>query len=219
MSAIEIQCAQGSAEWHAHRLGKPTASRFAAILTPAGKPTRNAARTAYMAELLQERLTGAIADNVRPTAAMEAGTQAEPQARAWYEVETGHTLRQVGFLDAGRWGYSPDALCVDDADRLIEIKRPLPKNLIPLLLEDAREAAADYWMQCQGGLWIAERAVCDLVLFSDTVGIPSRIISIERDEKLCAAFEVELPAFCDELDVAETKLRAMGGGLGAEETI
>jgi hypothetical protein len=54
---------QGSAEWFDARCGKPTASRFSAIVTPTGKPTASKERRAYMLELLAERLTRRTAEH------------------------------------------------------------------------------------------------------------------------------------------------------------
>jgi hypothetical protein len=47
---------QGSQAWLAIRLGIPTASRFKDIVTPA-KADKSKSATAYMYELLAERLT------------------------------------------------------------------------------------------------------------------------------------------------------------------
>jgi hypothetical protein len=52
MKRTILQCEQGGAEWHQARLGLPTASRFADIVTATGKATKNAARETYKAQLL-----------------------------------------------------------------------------------------------------------------------------------------------------------------------
>ena len=208
MTANEITCAQGSVEWHAARLGKPTASCFDEIVTRTGARTASEGRKTYLASLLVERLTGVIDDHYTSDA-MARGSELERQARAWTEVEIGADLiRPCGFFDAGRWGCSPDGLCFGDT-RGVEIKCGLPHNHIKKMLLDVEKAAAQYIIQVQANLWITGAKSWSLVLYCDKPGIPSRIIEIERDEKLHAAFEIELPAFCDELDAAEKKLRGL----------
>ena len=214
MTPILSDAKQGSSAWHDARLGVVTASRVADVVTLTGKATKSASRQRYMQELLFERLTGREANSF-VTPAMERGTMLEPQARAWYELTADTDVRQVGFVTCdelkGRAGCSPDGL-VGDA-RGIEIKCPMPVNIIGLLLEDDAEAAKDYAAQIQFCMWICARTEWDLVLFSDEQGIPSRIITIAADPVLQAAFAEHIPAFCAELDAAEAKLRAMGGGI------
>jgi hypothetical protein len=47
---------QGSPEWLAARLGKPSASCFSRLITNSGKPSSSA--DGYINELIAERLTG-----------------------------------------------------------------------------------------------------------------------------------------------------------------
>ena len=209
MTRTEMNMAQGTVEWFKARLGIPTASHFADIVTPTGKPTANAARTTYRNQLLAERMTGQLTDHFT-TPAMERGVELEPRARAWYEVTTGHAVRQVGFVQldtgAGICGASPDG--ITDASGL-EIKCPLPHTIIGQLLADM--VPPDYAMQCQAGMWICGLLAWDLVLFAGTCGIPNRLITLSADARLHAAFSEHVPAFCAELDAAESRLVAMGG--------
>ncbi len=196
-------------EWHCARLGIPTASNFAAIVTPTGKPTANAARQTYKCELLAERMTGQLTSHF-VSAAMERGTELEPQARAWYQLETNKPIKSIGFVQldtgAGLCGASPDGMA---ADRGLEVKCPLNHTIIGQLLADV--PPLDYIMQCQAGMWVTGVVRWDLVLFSGTSGIPNRIYELRADERLFAAFETCIPAFCAELAAAEAKLVAMGG--------
>lgn len=205
-----IACEQGGEQWHHARLGLPTASRFADIVTPGGKATKNAARETYKCQLLAERLTRQLMQNY-VTPAMMRGTELEPQARAWYELETWLEVKRVGLAiaegDGWKCGASPDGLC---ADRGLEIKCPLPHTLIAQLLEDG--PPGDYIPQVQAGMWVCGLARWDLVLFSGASGIPNRIFEIEADSKMHAAFAEHIPAFCAELDAAEARLIALGGG-------
>ena len=208
MNSKEVNCVQGSADWFKARCGKPTASRFDCIITELGKAAKNKAKADYFYELIAERLTLQSAQHFT-TAAMERGTLLEPEARKWYAAATNRDVRQVGFIDAGRWGCSPDGLC---ADRGVEIKCPMTVNMVRLLLAEDAEAAADYQLQCQAGMWIAGLPFWDLVLYSGQAGLPNRIITLNVDAKLHEAFAQHVPAFCAEVDAAEGKLRAAGGG-------
>ena len=164
-----------------------------------------------MTELLYERLTFSPAPHFT-TPAMERGTALEPAGRRFYEAFAGKDVQTVGFCasEAGPWGCSPDGLC---DDRGLEIKTPMPLNLLGMLLLSDAEAAKPYFLQCQAGCWICGRQQWDLLLFSDQPGIPSRIIEIRRDDAIMLAFDEHIPAFCAELDEAEARLRKMGGGI------
>jgi putative phage-type endonuclease len=205
----EYNCAQGSYDWHISRLGKVTASHAADVVTPFGKATASKARDKYRNELLAERMTGKITQHFM-TDAMKRGTELEPRARAWYELETGHIVRQVGFVvrdDVKDAGCSPDGLIAETHG--LEIKCPLTHTLIGQLLCD--EPPAEYVMQVQFCAWVCGLPAWDLVLFSDNAGVPSRIYTIAADEKLHASFDLHVPAFLAELAACEARLIALGG--------
>jgi hypothetical protein len=87
---------QGSQEWFAARLGKVTASRVADLMART-KTGFGASRGNYMAELICERLTGQAAERYS-NAAMQWGTDTEPQARAAYEFMLDASVVEVGFV-------------------------------------------------------------------------------------------------------------------------
>ena len=114
---------QGSEEWKALRLGKATASRMADICATT-KTGWGASRANYAAQLIAERLTGAVADSYS-NAAMEWGTACEPEARAVYSFSTDLPVTLIDFVPhptIEMSGASPDGLVGDDG--LIEIKCP-----------------------------------------------------------------------------------------------
>lgn len=122
---FERQSDQGSETWLQQRAGHATASRFVDILATSkkdGKPLK--ARDDYLMELVVERITGEPTDS-SSSFAMKWGTDAEPYARAEYELQTGLMVREVGFAKhkVHSWlGASSDGLVGDRGG--VEIKSP-----------------------------------------------------------------------------------------------
>lgn len=153
---------QHSAEWYAARLGKVTASRVADLMAKT-KSGYSASRANYMAELICERLTMTQADQFT-NAAMQWGTECEPQARAAYEFLTGNTVTEVGFVDHPRVamsGASPDGLVGEDG--LVEIKCPNTSTHIETLLSET--VPGKYRMQMLWQMACTGREWCDFVSF------------------------------------------------------
>jgi hypothetical protein len=151
---------QHSEEWFALR-GRPTASRFSDLVTPAGKPSSTA--TAYIAEL-----AAAYYGNRKPffeNDAMRNGTEREPAARELYELMTGETVDECGFIierdEPFSPGCSPDGLI--GADGGIEIKSPEPWTHMQTIIEG--KAPAKHTAQIQGFLFVSDRKWCDFVSY------------------------------------------------------
>jgi len=198
---------QRTDDWFAARLGKVTASKIADVMATT-KAGPSASRKNYMAQLLTERLAGHKAESYI-NAAMQWGTDREPQARAMYELETGHDVTEVGFIDhpvIAMSGASPDGLIGDDG--LIEIKCPNTATHI----ETLRGAAIDkkYVLQMQWQMACTKRQWCDFVSFDPR--LPSAmqlyVARVERDATLIAAMESEVSVFLAEINKAEEELRA-----------
>ena len=100
---------QYSDEWWQVRLGLPTASCADKIVTPTGK--LSAQSKGYMYSLIADSL-GLGEPPIDPTEWMLRGTELEPEARSFYEFETGSTVDEVGFItnNDGTAGCSPDGL-------------------------------------------------------------------------------------------------------------
>ena len=150
---------QGTPEWHQARLGKVTASRIADVMM---KPTA-AGYQNYRAQLMCERLTGQPTESFT-SAAMQHGTETEPQARAFYEMETGNDVVEVGFVAHPKLvmsGASPDGLVGDDG--LVEIKCPQPATHIKTLTGGAIDRK--YRLQMVWQMVCTERDWCDFVSF------------------------------------------------------
>ena len=86
---------QGSPEWLAARLGKPSASMFSKLITLSGKPSTSA--DGYIDELIAERLTGK-SEPFHVTSWMQRGTELEPDARESYKFISGNDVLETGFI-------------------------------------------------------------------------------------------------------------------------
>ena len=197
---------QGSDEWIAARLGKVTASRMADLMART-KTGYSASRANYMAELICERLTGSQADRFT-NAAMQWGTDTEPQARAAYEFLAGNDVQEVGFVDhpsISMAGASPDGLVGDDG--LLEIKCPNTATHIETLLANAvpdKYRKQMLWqMACTGRAW------CDFVSFDPRLPGDMQLWStrVTPEPGELSAMETEVETFIAELDAKIASLK------------
>ncbi|MBN49951.1 MAG: exonuclease [Spongiibacteraceae bacterium] len=195
---------QRSEEWFADRLGTPSGSRTADIMAKT-KSGYGAARKNYMMELLCQRLTGTREEGFT-SAAMQRGTDLEPLARSAYEMATGLTVDEVGFvrLPDMDFGASPDGLVGDDG--LIEIKCPNTAQHVEFL-QTSKPDGRYQWqmlaqMACTGRQW------CDFVSFDDRMPEPLQIayVRFERDEEKIAEMLAEVKEFLAELDALEAEM-------------
>ena len=206
--AVAVICPQRSQAWFDARLGIPTASRIGDALKLTGERSAGKTRETYINRLVAERLLGYVEPDMKPSYAMERGTELEPKARAWYEIETGRRVIEVGLVmeSSRRWACSPDGLCVD---RGLEIKCPLHKQMIAALL--APTLPSEYLLQVQFSMWVCGLARWDVVFYTPEDAIPNRIIEVRADADLHAAFEKELPALSDEIARRVEIVRRMEG--------
>ncbi len=198
-----INCTQGSPEWAQARLGIPTASEFASILTKGRGGAESRTRQTYLYKLAGERLTGEVMESFT-SAHMERGKLMEEEARSAYSFVTGLEYETIGFLRRGRAGASPDALI--GRDGLLEIKTKLPHLLIEALLKG--EFPSEHKAQCQGQLWIAERDWIDLAIYWP--GLPIMITRAHRDETFINELSTSVTQFNEELDRIVAQVAAYG---------
>ncbi|REC94965.1 lambda exonuclease family protein [Kushneria indalinina] len=187
---------QGTAEWHAARLGIVTMSELKTLLVNGKGPgSFGAGALSYMHQLIGERITGESADTFSGNAHTQRGHALETIARELYSDATGNThLEQVGIILNHGAGYSPDSLV--SGDGLIEIKTKLPKYQIELLIAD--ELPQEHMAQCQGGLWVSEREWIDFVSYWP--GMPLFVKRAYRDEEMIKTIAERVEAFYDELE-------------------
>lgn len=189
---------QGSPEWFALRLGKVTASRIADMLAKT-KSGWGAGRANYLAELVAERLTGVTTDSYT-SAAMQRGSETEPDARAAYEFHADVEIVPAAFVphhSIGMAGASPDGLVGDDG--LVEIKCPLTATHIDTLLGGS--VPGKYVLQMQWQMACTRRAWCDFVSYDPRLPEAMRLFvrRVKRDDVQIADLEREVTIFLTEV--------------------
>lgn len=201
---------QRTEEWHQARLGKVTASRVADVMAKT-KTGYGASRANYMADLLVERLSGKQGDYYQ-NAAMQWGTEQEPNARAAYEVHAGVIVEEVGFVphfSIDMAGASPDGFVGDKG--LVEIKCPNTATHIDTLL--GQEVPSKYVLQMQWQMACTERSWCDFVSFDPRLPDNMQLFvkRIDRDPKLISEMQEEIVKFLAELDEKIAQLKQKYG--------
>lgn len=201
---------QRSPEWHAIRCGKVTASRVADVIAKT-KTGWGASRANYMAELVAERLTGVPAAGFS-NAAMQWGTDMEPEARDNYAFVSDVDVQEVGFVPhptIEMAGASPDGLVGDDG--LVEIKCPNTATHIDTLI--SQDVAGKYVTQMQWQMACTGRAWCDFVSFDPRMPANMQLFMrrVPRDDAMIAELEAEVSAFLAELAEKVAKLTAAYG--------
>jgi putative phage-type endonuclease len=190
---------QGSEAWHQLRMGKVTASRVADLLAKT-KTGPSASRGNYLIELALQRVTKTIEESYT-NAAMEWGTQTEPQARVAYEVKTGNFVDQVAFIDhptiAG-FGCSPDGIVASDG--LIEIK--CPNSATHWSYIKANEPPNKYFIQMQAQMSVTGAKWCDFVSFDPRMPERSQllVVRVPRDPEYILYMEAEISTFLKEVE-------------------
>jgi len=199
---------QRTDDWFAARLGKVTASRVADIMAKT-KSGYSASRKNYMAELLCERLTGQKEDSFC-SGAMQHGIDMEPQARMAYELETGRSVQEVGFIDhptIPMFGASPDGIM---PDRGLEIKCPQTATHLDTLLSG--KIAEKYIIQMHVAMLCTGLDKWDFVSYDDRLPphLQLFIKTIELDKELASQILAEVTLFLTELDDMVKQLNARG---------
>ena len=188
----KIECEQGSVEWLNARLGVPSASMFAKIVTTKGAWSTQA--DGYINQLIAEDLTG------EPTPFyqnehMARGTELEPEARSAYEFLNDVVVEQVGFClhDTMRAGCSPDGLVGDEGEGGLEIKCPSGAVHVSYLRDG--KLPSKYYQQVMGCLWITGRKWWDFMSYHPDM--KPLIVRVERDEEYITALEAHVSKAVD----------------------
>jgi len=196
-----IECEQGGPEWLLARLGVPSASSYAKLITTTGRASAQA--DAYINQLVAERLTGEPTF-FQVTDPMQRGMDLEPLARTAYEMETGNLVIQVGFLmhDTLDAGASPDGLIGENGG--LEIKCPSGHTHVEYLRDDV--LPTKYFQQVQGCLWISGRDWWDFMSYHPRM--EPLIVRVFRDEQFIKALECAVIDAVKTIEILTTKFRS-----------
>lgn len=195
---------QGSPEWLACRMGLVTASEFKTIIGVKKDAREKVTRQTYMRKLAGEILTGEPMESYT-NANMERGKELEDEARATYQFVNDAALRQVGFIQDGLKGCSPDSLVAEDGG--LEIKIALPHIQIERL--ECGELPSEYVAQVQGNIWIAKREWWDFASYCPR--LPLFVVRVRRDEAYIRMLSEAVDQFNAELAALVEKIRRYGG--------
>jgi putative phage-type endonuclease len=188
-----IDCEQRTPEWFEARKGVLTASKFGKWLTdPTKNKTSNKALQGAICGMLGD-LSGESEPPDRDSWEMKRGRELEPEARAAYETITGYKVTEVGFIlhDCGRFGCSPDGLCLykmfeevssnpcpEEFSHGLEIKCPVPKTHIKYLFDGG--VPDEYLCQVHGSMAVTGLTRWDFMSYCPE--LPPLLITVERDE-------------------------------------
>lgn len=201
-----VDAPQRSAEWFSARLGRLTGSRASDMLATI-KNGEAAARRDLRTQLVCERLTGQVQEDVFVNAVMQRGIDAEPLAFAAYEAQTGTLVERSGFLAHVEHmaGCSLDGH-VDGFKGLIELK--CPKSTTHLRYLRGGVVPSDYLPQILHNLWITRAQWADFVSFDDRYPpeLQLFIVRVERDEQQIAAYQSKALAFLAEVETEANAL-------------
>lgn len=201
---------QNTDEWLHARAGCVTASRMTDVIAKLKrKDGMAAARHAYLIEVVVGRLTGLNPEKY-VTAAMQAGIDNEPLAKAAYEIATGNVIEDGGFWlhpSIKFFGASPDGLIGEEG--LVEAKAPQPDTHLGYILDGV--VPEEYMpqmiaqMACTGRKWVDFVSHCPNM----PRNLRTFIRRYERDEALISQAELEVIQFLSEVKDLIAKLEAM----------
>lgn len=153
--------------WKPSRMGLPTASEFASIITPK-KGEYAAAASTYIDSLVDEivRPEESCAEAFAGTKYTRRGAQLEPEALASYAFDRENLrVQRVGLVlsNCRRFGCSPDGLV--STDGMVQVKAPDGKTFVKWFREYQRTGSLpdEYKPQVHGELIITGRAWSDFI--------------------------------------------------------
>ncbi len=193
---------QGPKEWRRLRLGVITASNAINVIAAGrgGKGWGEKKKT-YLLDLVAEVCTGQAKEvSGKP---LEWGKDYEDDARYNFSFISDLRVEEVPFIykDATlRCGASPDGLCSDGAG--LELKCPY-NTAIYLDFRLNGEIKPEYVAQCQFSMWVTGRDRWYFANFDPRMRAEGlHYIVLERDPKMIAQFDAEIPEFIDAMDSA-----------------
>jgi len=203
-----VTVTQYTDEWYKARLGKFSASDAHVIYT-AGKGLDT-----LCFEKAAELITGENKVNYA-SADMDRGSELESEARNAYELETGETVTEVGFVvldDLPQIGCSPDGLV--GTKGLIEIKCPNDTTYARYLFDQVIDPK--YYAQMQMQMLITETEWCDYVVYNSNFPKSVTIQRVTLDDEFNKKLYEGMAKAVSTLDKILEKLN---GGQDKEKTV
>lgn len=192
---------QGSPEWHALRLGLPTASEFHVMMKKLKDGKYSKGRRDYLRKLAGEILTGDPMDSYSG-GYRERGRILEEEARAMYALEYNCEPVQVGFVSNFGAGCSPDSFVGDDGG--LEIKIAVPHVQIERLEKD--ELPSEHEDQVHGSIWLCNRQWWDFISYCPKLPLFRK--RVMRDDEYMEKMQTEVSKFNEELVALVARIRA-----------
>lgn len=202
---------QNTPEWFADRAGRATGSK-AACVTAKVKSGEAATRADYRVQLALERLLCKPCADEFSSDDTDRGHEREPFARMRYEIVTGITVEQCGFLyrEDMMAGCSPDGL-LEDGGRLglWEAKCPKSKTHFKYLVEN--RIPPTYQSQVLHNVLMTGAEFVDFVSFNPDMPEKLQLFVFrwERDDNMVREYEIELRQFLAEVDDTHKQIAAM----------
>lgn len=194
-----ITADQRSPEWFHARLGRLTGSRAADMLATI-KTGEAAARRDLRTQLVCERLTSSLQEDVFVNAAMQRGIDCEPLAFAAYESLTGNVAERTGFLSHNtlQVGCSLDGHIGAFAG-ILEAK--CPKSATHLSYLRSGKVPPAYLPQIVHNLWVSGAGWADFLSFDDRFPPPLQtfLVRVERNEQEITSYALAAALFLSEV--------------------
>jgi len=171
---------QGSPEWHQLRKGKVTGTYLKAIM---GTPAK---RQDAIYEIIAERLTVGVEEEVEYENPMARGNRLEPDAIAAFELETNKQVERTGFCEDETnplIANSPDGYIEETNDtEAVETKCPGGKNYVKMWLTNTVPEEYE-WQVVQYFIVNDKLAKLYFVGYRPEISIhPIHIIVVTREE-------------------------------------
>lgn len=202
---------QQSPEWLADRAGRATGSK-ADCVTAKVKSGEAATRADYRIQLALERLLCKPCEDGFSNAYTDQGQEREPFARMRYEIQTGITVQECGFvyLEDMMAGCSVDGF-IEDGGRfgIWEAKCPKTKTHFKYLVE--QRVPPTYMNQVLHNTLITGADFVDFVSFDPAMPEKLQLFVFrwERDDELVREYEIALRQFLIEVDATYQQIAAM----------
>jgi len=202
---------QNTPEWMADRAGRATGSK-ADCVTAKVKSGEAATRADYRIQLALERLLCKPCEDGFSNSSTDQGQEREPFARMRYEIQTGITVQESGFvyLEDMMAGCSVDGF-IEDGGRfgIWEAKCPKTKTHFKYLVE--RRVPPSYVNQVLHNMLITGADFVDFVSFDPEMPEKLQLFVFrwERDDELVCEYEIALRQFLIEVDDTHKQIAAM----------